>query len=177
MRKVIVRATNTATEVVGLYLALLLAGAIGFSLFEQKPFWDAVWWAAVTATSTGFGDMFPVTLGGRIVGGLLMHLSILVILPLIIGHIIGALIENQDRFTDAEQREILVGLAELRAATLARPWVVRNGDTFLALDSLERRWVAEADDALRFFDKSSALMAASGSNVTVPALTVEQVTS
>lgn len=35
-------------------------------------FGDAVWWACVTATTTGYGDYTPVTVPGRMVGVLLM---------------------------------------------------------------------------------------------------------
>ena len=33
---------------------------------------DALWWSAVTITTVGYGDKFPVTTGGRIVGVILM---------------------------------------------------------------------------------------------------------
>ena len=38
----------------------------------------ALWWAIVTMASVGYGDMVPVTLGGRIFGGLVMLLGIAV---------------------------------------------------------------------------------------------------
>lgn len=155
MKRLIIRATNTVAEVGAIYALTLTAGAAGFALFEQKPFADALWWAAVTATSTGYGDLFPVTTGGRIIGALLMHVSILVILPLIIGHVIGTLIENQDRFTDAEQRRIIMILAELRAAA-RKPWALTDGDAFMALDSLGLAQVEDHRDAMLFHDQASA---------------------
>jgi voltage-gated potassium channel len=47
---------------------------------EDKRFFTsipaAMWWSVVTMTSTGYGDMFPVTVGGRIVGGFTMILGL-----------------------------------------------------------------------------------------------------
>ncbi len=48
--------------------------SIGFYLFEKgqehgpKNFGDALWYAAVTLSTVGYGDFYPVTTGGRIVG-------------------------------------------------------------------------------------------------------------
>jgi voltage-gated potassium channel len=36
----------------------------------------AMWWCIVTLTSTGYGDIYPVTVGGRIVGGFTMFLGL-----------------------------------------------------------------------------------------------------
>ena len=35
-------------------------------------FGDAVWWAIVTFTTVGYGDLYPVTSGGRVAAVLLM---------------------------------------------------------------------------------------------------------
>lgn len=37
---------------------------------------NALWWAVATVTTVGYGDMYPVTPGGRIVAGMLMFCGI-----------------------------------------------------------------------------------------------------
>ena len=58
---------------------------------EDKRFFTsiptAMWWCVVTMTSTGYGDMFPVTVGGRIVAGLTMILGL--VLFAILFNVIG----------------------------------------------------------------------------------------
>lgn len=43
---------------------------------ELSDFPEALWWAVVTVTTVGYGDITPVTLGGRIVAGILMVIGI-----------------------------------------------------------------------------------------------------
>jgi voltage-gated potassium channel len=33
---------------------------------------DAIWWSYVTITTVGYGDKFPITTEGRIIGAMLM---------------------------------------------------------------------------------------------------------
>jgi voltage-gated potassium channel len=156
LKRTIIRATNTIREVMAVYAVVLIVAAIGFALFEQKSFWDSIWWAAVTATSTGYGDFFPVTVGGRVIGGVLMHLSILVILPLLIGHVINTLIENQDRFSHDEQVVIMETLAELKAAAAIEPWVITDGEQYVGFDELGPVLLTDHREAARFYDRASA---------------------
>jgi voltage-gated potassium channel len=57
---------------------------------------DAFWWAIVTVTTVGYGDLYPVTPGGKIVASMLMIIGI-AILGVLISTLGAGLIES--RFT------------------------------------------------------------------------------
>lgn len=62
---------------------LVVGGAFLVEAFEEgaagsniEGIGDALWWAAATVTTVGFGDAFPTTTGGRAVGIVLMMVGI-----------------------------------------------------------------------------------------------------
>jgi voltage-gated potassium channel len=59
---------------------LILVGGGCLSILEPETvkggFGDGVWWAIVTATTLGYGDISPSTLWGRIIAALLMLVGI-----------------------------------------------------------------------------------------------------
>ncbi len=63
----------------------VVLGSFAFHAFEfgynsgVKNMFDSVWWTIVTMTSIGYGDIYPVTVGGRIVAIFLMFFGVLLI--------------------------------------------------------------------------------------------------
>jgi voltage-gated potassium channel len=104
---------NSMRNIFLLYCGVLLLAALGYAFFEHENLAEALWWAVVTAMTVGYGDTYPDTWGGRIVGVILMHLMIFVIGPLIIGQIASRMIVNRDAFTHEEQEWIKQKLQEL----------------------------------------------------------------
>lgn len=69
-------------RVIILTLLTMFIGTIGIHTFEFMKndsisnIWDAIWWSFVTITTVGYGDIFPVTAGGRITAVFVMLMGI-----------------------------------------------------------------------------------------------------
>ena len=112
----VINSTDTFRELLILYVTVVLAGASVFCVAEQKPFWDSLWWAVVTAMTVGYGDFAPVTVAGRIAGMVTMHVVPLFIVPLIIVRLLSTFVRDQNQFTHNEQERVMADLARIKKA-------------------------------------------------------------
>lgn len=96
------------------YIALLTAfliataGAV-ISIVDAKEFPNVglgIWWAIVTVTTVGYGDVVPHTVAGRLVGGLLMFVGI-GFLSLLTATIASSFVSQDQRREQKESGEIL----------------------------------------------------------------------
>ena len=69
--------TNGLHYMIFFTTAIVFSGAVGILDFE-KPygtitnFGDALWWSMVTTATVGYGDLAPVSAGGRILAAFMM---------------------------------------------------------------------------------------------------------
>jgi len=58
--------------------AICIAGAAqaAFAKGEFPSLWDGIWWAVTTTTTVGYGDLYPTSVQGRIIGMGLMFVGI-----------------------------------------------------------------------------------------------------
>jgi len=72
---------NSFISTVFIILSIFLSLSFVFYLFESNQdllvdFWNSLWWGVVTFTTTGYGDLVPKTLMGRLIAVLMMFFGI-----------------------------------------------------------------------------------------------------
>jgi voltage-gated potassium channel len=90
---------------------VVVAGAAqaAFNANEFESVWDGVWWAIVTVTTVGYGDLYPTDVEGRIIGIAVMLAGI---------GFISVLTATMASFfiqTDTESDEVLETLRRIEA--------------------------------------------------------------
>ena len=84
---------------------------------------DALWWAYVTVTTVGYGDEYPVTNSGRVVGVLLMTIGV-GLFGVITGYLANAFLkpkseeQNEQEVVNVAPDTLQVGLQEIKRIIL-----------------------------------------------------------
>ncbi len=68
--------TNGFKYMLMLSLVSIVVGALAITFFENMKFSDGLWWAFVTTTTVGYGDLSPNTTAGRVIAVFLMLIGI-----------------------------------------------------------------------------------------------------
>jgi voltage-gated potassium channel len=121
-RLTIVRAVRLVASVA---ITLALVAAVLQRLFDpaMDDFADALWWAVVTVTTVGYGDVVPESGAGRLIAGVLMlaGVSAIPITTSLVVSVFVARLQADERERNAEAREeILARLDRIEAALDSR---------------------------------------------------------
>jgi len=109
--------TFRVVALITLFLVVVAGAAqAAFNANEFPSFWDGVWWAVVTVTTVGYGDLVPSDIEGQLIGIAVM------LLGLGFMAVLTATIASEFIQTDTSSEEVLntlrrieADLAELRA--------------------------------------------------------------
>jgi len=121
---------NSPPTLILSYSLLIAMCSVIYHFVEDVSYGDALWWAVVTASTVGYGDISPKTGVGRVMAGLLISLMVLIVVPLITAQFASKLIVDHDAFQHDEQEELKNNLREVRqllAELAAREGITAEG--------------------------------------------------
>ncbi|MFI1992364.1 potassium channel family protein [Actinoplanes sp. NPDC020271] len=125
-RGVIWLANSPRTLLLAYLILIVVCGGL-YSRFESRSLGDSLWWAVVTASTVGYGDISPSSWPARMLAALLISVMVLVVIPLITAHFASKLIVDHDAFRHEEQEELKANLRQVRA--LLEEMAARQGVT------------------------------------------------
>ena len=86
-------------------------------------FRDSLWWAVVTVTTVGYGDVVPTSSGGRLVAALLMLAGVSAIpitTSLVVSVFVSRIQRKQHEVDERDRKDIVDRLERIEKALLAR---------------------------------------------------------
>jgi len=107
-------ANSPRTLILSYALLIIVCGLIYHHFEDEASFGDSIWWAIVTASTVGYGDISPQSLWGRVLAGILISVMVLLVIPLITAHFASKLIVDTDAFRHEEQEELKHNLRRVK---------------------------------------------------------------
>ncbi len=99
---------------------MVIAGGVLVRVVEPDTFTSiglAFWWSVTTVTTVGYGDVVPVSTGGRFVGAALMLIGVSLI-PLVTSVAVSILTAKRAQLLQQEQEVRLAAIEERLQAVL-----------------------------------------------------------
>jgi voltage-gated potassium channel len=125
---------------VTLFVSLIITVMAGTSMAAIDPAietpWDGIWWAWVTVTTVGYGDLVPQSPQGKVFGGLLMVLG-LGLFSLITASFSAFLISRDEEGMVRKEEELIEKEEELLEQE--QEVVSEEKQAIARLESIERR--------------------------------------
>lgn len=110
------RTTHRRVLLLAGYLTSIYVGsAVVYGVTERHNLWDSAWWGLMTLTTVGYGDEYPHTVAGRVMGILLVMSAVFVVVPTITAVIASKFIVDDDAWTHDEQEQVKDDLKEILA--------------------------------------------------------------
>lgn len=105
----------TFPRLIIIYILSLITVSIAFAHYENKTFFEGFYWASVTATTIGYGDLLPTQTITRVIMIIFAHFQVFFCIPSIIAMIMMKSIKNLDLFTHNEQEWVEKALQQICA--------------------------------------------------------------
>ena len=116
-------------------LGIWVACSLVYALLEDKGPIEGLWWGIVTGSTVGYGDFYPSSTAGRAVGAILI-VSMLVLVPIAIGHVIANLVFDKESVHERIDRLEHLTLASLEAQH-GREWLEQRLAEHAAADAAQ----------------------------------------
>lgn len=106
--------TNRRILLLSLYLLFVYVMAlVVYGVTEHHGLWDSAWWGLMTFTTVGYGDEYPHTVAGRIMGIVLVMSAVFVVVPTITAFVSSRFIVDDHEWTHDEQEQVKDDLKEI----------------------------------------------------------------
>jgi voltage-gated potassium channel len=113
-RAVVWLANSPRTLILSYAILIVICGGLYHYFEKSASLGDSVWWAIVTASTVGYGDISPKSWEGRVIAGVLISIMVLLVIPLITAHFASKLIVDHDAFRHEEQEELKHNLRRVK---------------------------------------------------------------